>query len=337
MKREALAEIPELKMNVFHRALFLMLALVAGLLLPASLHAQGEVSAYRFPVPRIDLPAWMAGLPGEGPAVASEAAAPAVSTVAGENVTLLSKNKDYRLSGDYFSDLVYDTGYVLSSPLRWDRWDWLKVSLVLGGTGVLFIFDEEIQDWVQDHRGGGTDRLSDIVEPLGSGLYVVPALGLVYGWGHFMDNERARRVGLLGVESYLISNLMSMTIKWSTGRHRPGDHRGAHAWDPFKFNGNLSFPSGHTASAFSVATVIATEYDEHPFLVGLAYGLATLTAYSRLNGDWHFASDVFMGGAIGYFTAKTVMKLHDNKSKHHFTIYPSVGEGQAGLMLGYRF
>lgn len=322
---------------------FLILIFVAGALFPAPLYAQVMLRPYRFALPEINIPAeYSAEDLAEDPVVRSKqrvtlAGSEVASTAAGESTATLKEARDYELNGNYFTDLLADTGYILSSPLRWDAGDWFKVSLVLGGTGILFAFDDEIHDWVQGHRSDGTDTLSDIVEPFGSGLYVVPAFGLFYGWGHFLDNERARRVGLLGVESYLIANLLSLTVKSVTGRHRPGDHRGAHAWDTFKFNSNLSFPSGHTTSAFAAATVIASEYDDLFFMGPLAYGLATLVAYSRLNDDRHFASDVFFGGALGYFTAKTVMKLHDNKKRRHFTIYPRIGSSEAGLMLAYRF
>jgi membrane-associated phospholipid phosphatase len=43
----------------------------------------------------------------------------------------------------------------------------------------------------------------------------------------------------------------------------------------------------------------------------LAYGIATLTALSRVNDNAHWASDVFFGAIIGYFTAKAIMALNN--------------------------
>jgi membrane-associated phospholipid phosphatase len=65
--------------------------------------------------------------------------------------------------------------------------------------------------------------------------------------------------------------------------------------------------------------VLASEYKEYPLVAYLSYGVATLTGLSRMNDDKHFASDVFLGAAIGYFTAKTIMKLHSNKNGLHYT------------------
>jgi len=303
----------------------LALVLLAGTLVPSSLWA--ESLSYPYFHSELQFPELLAAQAG---GQAEAATAESESKAAGEE-------RSYELNGAYFKDMLYDAGYILTSPLSWDTGDWVTASLVLGGTGTLLAFDDDIQEWVQDRRGGGTDTAADIGEPFGNGLYVVPALGVFYGWGHFMDNERARRVGLLGIESYLISGAISLTLKAVTGRHRPSEGDGAHEWDPFQFNGNMSFPSGHTTTAFAVATVVATEYDENPLVATLAYGLATLTAYSRMNDNKHFASDVFLGGAIGYFTAKTVMKLHDDKRMRHFTIFPRVSRQEAGLSLAMQF
>ena len=39
---------------------------------------------------------------------------------------------------------------------------------------------------------------------------------------------------------------------------------------------------------------------------------AFLTGISRIYHDKHWSSDVFLGAAIGYFTARFVNNLHDN-------------------------
>ena len=64
--------------------------------------------------------------------------------------------------------------------------------------------------------------------------------------------------------------------------------------------GNGSFPSGHTIAAFSVATVVARRYPHHRWLPFVAYGLASVVAFSRVSLSAHFVSDVFFGGALGY-------------------------------------
>lgn len=59
-----------------------------------------------------------------------------------------------------------------------------------------------------------------------------------------------------------------------------------------------SFPSGHAANSFAMATVLERHYGG---TVGwIAYGAATFIASSRVIGNHHWLSDVTTGAAIGF-------------------------------------
>ncbi|MDR1027013.1 MAG: phosphatase PAP2 family protein [Rickettsiales bacterium] len=58
-----------------------------------------------------------------------------------------------------------------------------------------------------------------------------------------------------------------------------------------------SFPSGHTASAFSAATFIHKRYGLRQ--AAAPYALAAITGYSRVESKWHHWHDVAAGAAIG--------------------------------------
>ena len=77
-----------------------------------------------------------------------------------------------------------------------------------------------------------------------------------------------------------------------------------------------AFPSGHTAAAFSIATVFATQYNSTAAVPIISYSMATLVGVSRLTEHQHWASDVFVGGLIGYACGKQVVahfnKIHQN-------------------------
>jgi membrane-associated phospholipid phosphatase len=62
---------------------------------------------------------------------------------------------------------------------------------------------------------------------------------------------------------------------------------------------NDSFPSGHAAGAFSVATVLDRQYGG---VTGwIAYGAAAFVAASRVHGTHHRFEDVVAGAVIGHF------------------------------------
>ena len=173
------------------------------------------------------------------------------------------KSGDVHLDKAYFKGYLADTGYILSSPLNWDKWDWVTTSLVVGAAVGLYAYDKDIQDWVQKRRGNSTDNISRFVRPFGEGQYTVPALGLVYLYGYATEDSKAEKTALLGVESFLISGAFTQVLKYSTHRYRPEDSDRYDRWDGPSFsNSNLSFASGEATAAFSMATVIASEYDK---------------------------------------------------------------------------
>ncbi|MDR1338142.1 MAG: phosphatase PAP2 family protein [Rickettsiales bacterium] len=63
---------------------------------------------------------------------------------------------------------------------------------------------------------------------------------------------------------------------------------------------NKSFPSGHTASAFSGATFIHKRYGVKRAII--PYAMATFTGYSRIESDKHHWWDVAAGAAISSLT-----------------------------------
>lgn len=141
------------------------------------------------------------------------------------------------------------------------------------------------------------------------------------------------------MESILLATLFTNTIKFSTHRSRPNTGESYDSWgEPSLEDDNdyLSFPSGHATSVFSVATVIATEYKENPYIPGLSYSIASLTAISRVHDNRHWASDIFMGSVIGYFTGKWVIKLN-NRNENTFAIAPVLRDRGYGLAVTIRF
>ncbi|MBL4665694.1 MAG: phosphatase PAP2 family protein [Nitrospinaceae bacterium] len=240
------------------------------------------------------------------------------------------------LNRDYFMGIFSDIAYTATSPMRWDDSDWMTAGWVAGGTGLLFILDEEIRDVFESNRSSVTDDISNIFEPFGNGLYIVPALAGFYIFGHFDENAKAKRTALIAAESFLVTGLFVTVMKATFGRSRPSSGESSTTFSAFS-TGSTPFPSGHAISAFSIATVIANEYEDVPYIKPISYGIATMTALSRINDEKHWASDVFFGAALGYFTSKALLRLHSNKKGQHFTIYPRVDSNGGGIVLAKRF
>ena len=88
----------------------------------------------------------------------------------------------------------------------------------------------------------------------------------------------------------------------------------------------LSFPSGHTTTAFAFAGVI---HREHPDWKIEAYALAGLVGLSRLNDNAHYLHDVAMGATIGLAYAFGLEK----RKFSNLSFYP----GKDTLYLSYLF
>lgn len=131
------------------------------------------------------------------------------------------------------------------------------------------------------------------------GIVVAPVS--LYATGFLCKNLHAQHTALLAGEAVADAEILTLFMKDFGRRARPstispnGNSKG-HWWQ----GNNGSFPSGHTITAFAVATVISRCYSNHRWIPYVAYGLAATVGFSRMTLSSHFASDVFVGAALGY-------------------------------------
>jgi membrane-associated phospholipid phosphatase len=155
------------------------------------------------------------------------------------------------------------------------------------------------------------------------------------------DDGKVRRTSLLALESLVISGALTEGLKRLSGRPRPETGEAPDNWHgPGSDSRYVSFTSGHTSNAFAVATVIANEYKDVPYVATTAYGLATLTALSRIYSNKHWASDTLLGAAIGHFVSKAVLDYHKEDKKplsNRLSLSPQVGKEMTGLTVNYKF
>jgi membrane-associated phospholipid phosphatase len=243
-----------------------------------------------------------------------------------------------RITGEYVKEYFTDTGKILVSPVNWNGCDWLKAGLVVGATAGIYFADTDIRNFAQRNQSSIGDKGAAVGNALGNPLYTLPPLGLVYLYGHFNEDPKARQASLLAVESLAISGAFTWTLKEIAQRPRPSTGESSTSWNgPSRKIADYSFPSGHSTAAFSIASVIAEEYGTNPYVPPIAYGLATLTGFARIYGNNHWASDVFFGGAIGYFIGKAVVRYHTALGDTPLKILPTVSQQGFGLMAEYRF
>lgn len=123
--------------------------------------------------------------------------------------------------------------------------------------------------------------------------------GLMYGLGcHEHRSPFMANTGWTALEAMGAANGINLLIKAATNRQYAYK---ANSQGEF-WEGGKSFASGHAATSFAFAAVIAHRYPEKRWLKWTAYGLAAGVSLARLGGKKHFLSDSVVGATLGYVT-----------------------------------
>jgi len=144
------------------------------------------------------------------------------------------------------------------------------------------------------------------VSQLGAAYTLAGITGGSYLLGRMKGNDHLRETGWLGLQALAHTQIVVFAIKQATNRERPPSHDDHGSF----WKGGDSFPSGHSAASFAVATVFAYEYKDHIAVPITAYTLASAVAASRLSAQRHWVSDIFVGGSMGFLLGRYVYKTH---------------------------
>ncbi len=213
---------------------------------------------------------------------------------------------------EFAKDLVMDQMTIWQSPLHVKKDD-LRWMLPVGlATAALLPYDREASESLRGRFEGGSLKLS-----MAGGPTNMATSAVLFGIGHFTHKPHLRDTGLLGMRAVTNTWLTVQTIKIATNRERPKED--GLEQDGGFWRGGKSFPSGHSASTWALATVIAEQYSEKPWLRFGAYAFAAGISMSRVSGQKHFPSDVLIGGVIGHLIGRHVVRSwRKRKAMHAF-------------------
>ncbi len=242
----------------------------------------------------------------------------------------------------FLRNFVYYEWRMLSSPFRRSNYDGpaLKkyiIPFALIST-TLIATDKKTADFLPNTNDQAV--WSGRVSQLGATYTLAGFSGGMYLFGKVVGNKHARETGWISLEALAHTQLLIFGVKQATNRLRPV------ADDPPRgfWKGGDSFPSGHAASSFAVATVFAYEYRHHIAVPIVAYSLASVISVSRLSARRHWASDIFVGGCTGFLIGRYIYKQrHDPSLPGSPTrrvvgsrLMPDIGFGLHGPTLSWK-
>jgi membrane-associated phospholipid phosphatase len=203
-------------------------------------------------------------------------------------------------------NLFVDQKNFVTAPSRmtYSQWQW---TVPIGfATAALLASDTAVERHVPTNPA----TVSHAVTASNAGLAAFAGLGAgMYLWGYATNRDQPRETGLLAGEAGIDALIDSVALSYIFGREPPftGDGRGRF------FQGGTSFPSEHAAISWAIASVIAHEYPG-VLTQAFAYGAATGVGAARIIGHKHFATDVIVGSALGWYLGREVFRAHSRYS-----------------------
>lgn len=214
----------------------------------------------------------------------------------------------------------------------------LRMGIVFGVAGIAANtnIDMNIRNWYQDNvRSARTDSWSSTsatdlefnAKFFGEGKYLVP-IALLSASVNLIDNDTA--VGNWGANASraYITGLPAMWfMQAATGASRPDETPEGSLWRPFNDGNGVS---GHAFVGAVPFLTIAYMNPDNKFIKYPAYLASTAAAWSRVNDDKHFPSQVVLGWYMAWEAVDAV--FDNNAKKKGVAVTPMLGLDGFGLM-----
>jgi hypothetical protein len=220
-----------------------------------------------------------------------------------------------------------------TAPLHFGpkQWEWAVPSLVVGGLLI------KADNTIEEHVPTSSSTVSHAVTASNAGVAALAAAGGgLFLLGHIEKDDQKRETGILAGQAAIGALIDTEVFKLAAGRERPFTGSGTGRF----FVGGDSFPSDHSAVSWAIASVIAHEYPG-PLTQLFAYGTAGGVSAARWVGHKHFASDVIIGAALGWYMGRQVYRAHshygDADMARYGTFYKAEESEEQQALLKTRF
>jgi hypothetical protein len=215
------------------------------------------------------------------------------------------EDPENRLVSPFLKHVVRDQEHFWTAPAHLRTRDLKWIVPVAGIAAGLIASDS----WLSKQIPNKPNQLSRSLSISNDTVYSLVGIGgAAFLLGHITNNDHMKETGLLAAEAALNATAATYAFKYATERQRP--YTGNGNGNFFQAGGD-SFPSEHSAIAWSIASVVAHEYPG-PFSQFLSYGLASAVSLTRVTAQQHFPSDIVVGGLLGWYFGHEVYHAHHN-------------------------
>ncbi len=174
--------------------------------------------------------------------------------------------------------------------------------VILGALLQFFFSPTQLIFWINEHHNDFLDTFFYYVTLLGEDTIWLGLL-LVLAVEHYVRGRKKNFEMRMLLIVWLVKSIVSVLLKYIFNRPRPMEvyeHLGRkiHLVEGVTIHRWLSFPSGHTMTAFALAAFISF-YLKQKNVAIFALFVAIMVGYSRMYLFQHFPIDVFAGGILG--------------------------------------
>jgi membrane-associated phospholipid phosphatase len=181
-----------------------------------------------------------------------------------------------------------------------------KFYLVLAGAGAFWGGSYALDQTMRSHLRSMSSSDADLLQNVSYGS-VSASTALLYGYGLWYGDARARHYAINAGVGAGIATLLDIGIKAAFGRLRPSQSSSHTAF----FHGGQSFVSGDVAPMFALAAGVSEYFHNEWYVAAPVYSLALLDGFGRMGHDAHWFSDVIGAGLLGVGTTELFIWLHN--------------------------
>jgi membrane-associated phospholipid phosphatase len=231
-----------------------------------------------------------------------------------------------------FIDTAGDYVNYWTLPFRWKADEWNTFWMVCGITGGLLVIDGPLFSYTEPRNVDTFNKISDPIKQIGNWKNPAIAVGGIYVASFILEDQKLHRASRIATKSLIFQSLVNQGMKniiYRTIEENPFDFR---LFPPeWMVPSDGGFPSGHASNMWAVLSSYAMAYEDDPVIPTVCYSLAGIGSLALVTNDNHWVSDIFLGAALGYYTAAYIRDIDDKRAS--YVIVPIVSPQAIGLSI----